>query len=384
MRAWTLAVVLAGLAAGAAAAQDMTRLKIEEAVRTKLAPALKDEAIRAVSFESFVSATTNKPAVAGGGLAQSLAECLAEHGVGVSVGQSAVISGTITSITDDESTPPAPAEKVVIKLAVGQRQVCVVSVLLLMEATILVNPVDVALSPTATPEKRVEVLAAARKTPPPPPTPGETVKWSPDKTIGLELLVARRGEVEEKSTGKAVSEAVAGPLFRPRAFDKNGRVPAAEGEVARFRFTNKNSFPVAGRLLIDGVEWSTFATPPADTPSSPQAKKEPVSLMVVVPANDSVVVRGWFRDLKHSYTFDVNRLPAEAVGRQAHVGVVAFVYSACWKKGEKAAPGEESTDARLSSCEITRGGVQKDAFELTERMVGKVRGAVTAEYGGAK
>lgn len=384
MRAWTLAVVLAALAAGAATAQDMTRLKIEEAVRKKLAPVLKDEAITAVTFEPFVSATTNKPAVAGAGLTQVLAEYLAEHGVGVSVGQAAVITGTITSTTDDQSTPPAPAEKVVIKLAVGQRQVCVVSVLLLMEATILVNPVDLAIPPTATPAKRVEVISAARKTPPAPPTPGETVKWSPDTTLGLELLIARRGEVEEKSTGKALAEEVAGPLFRPRAFDKTGRVPATDGEVVRFRLTNKNSFPVAGYLLVDGVDWSAFAAPPADQPASPGAKKVPASLMVMVPANDSVVVRGWYRDPDHSYTFDVNRLPASAVGRQAHVGVVAFMYSACWKPGEKPAPGEESAAASLSNCEITRGGVQKDAFELTERMVGKVRGVVTAEYGGAK
>jgi hypothetical protein len=384
MRAWTLAVVLVALTAGSASAQDIVRTKIEAAVRDTLAPELKAKSIQSVSFESFVSASTNKPALAGAGLSQLLAEYLAAQEVGVSVGQSAVISGTITSITDHLSKPPAPAEKVVIKLAVGQKPVCEVTILLLMEATILVNPVDVAIPPSHTSAERVAVLTDARKTPPPAPKPGETVKWSPDETIGLELLVARRDKVEEKSTGKPLPEDVAGLQFRPRAFDKGGRVPAADGEVVRFRLTNKNSFPVAGRLLIDGIEWSAFATTPADTPTTLKAKKEPTPLMVMIPANDSVVVRGWYRDPDHSFTFDMKYLPSSAVGRQADAGVVAFMYSACWKKGEKPAPGEESSDSRLANYEIGRGGVQKDAFELTERVIGKIRGAVTAEYGGAK
>ncbi len=380
MRQLVLIALVTASVASPAAGQDVTQVMIDSAVEKHIVPKLVDGGHTAVRLAPIVWADTNKPAAAGAGLSQLLADALTKHQIGLTVGARAVLSGTLARVTDEGSDPPAPALKLVLRLELDAKPACEVAVLILMEGTLRADPVPIAIPPKATPQERVEILKKARETTPPPQN--GPVRWSPDGTVGLEMLLAKTEDVRQARQDKR-AEGEVNKLFAPREPDAKGRVKTEAGESCHFRLTNKNSFAVAGELRVAGVDWSEFACTceelkGADEKAQPKAKQR---LLVVVPANASVVVRGYYRNESSSLTFDVRSLPATAAGRQTDVGVVAFQYAACWKQNEKPAPGEEGLTAQLSEPRIVPGAVQADKFETVERVLGKVRGLVKLEYG---
>lgn len=381
MRQWLLAAVFSAVVLAQARGQDMTGQKIEQAVADKIAPTLKVLGHKAVTLAPVTWADTGKPAAAGAGVSQALADSLTKHDIGLTAGGTVVLGATLARVTDDKSDPPAPADKLTLTLTADAKVVCEAEVLMLMEGTLRVDPVDVVLPPQATPQERVTILAAARDDKPDAVPPGQTVKWGKDKTVGIELRLAKTADVQKARQEKATEEAV-GKLFAARELDPRGRVKTADGESCRVRLVNKNAFDIAGELRVAGVDWSAFAADTGGEGKKANATRE--VLRVVVPANGEVVIRGWYRTDTTSLTFDVRQLPASAAGRQANTGVVSFEYAACWVKGENPAPGEEEVNARLSELGISPGGVQADKFERAERVIGKTRGAVKVEYGELK
>ena len=383
MRQWLLAAVFTAAVLARVHGQDMTGQKIEQAVADTIAPKLKELGHKAVTLAPVTWADTGKPAAAGAGVSQALADSLTKHGIGLTAGGTLVLGGTLARVTDDKSDPPAPADKLTLTLTADAKVVCEAEVLMLMEGTLRVDPVDVVLPPQATPLERVTILTAARDDKPDAVPPGQTVKWGKDKTVGLELRLAKAADVQKARQEKATEEAVS-KLFAARELDPRGRVKTADGESCRVRLVNKNVFDIAGELRVAGVDWSAFAAD-ADTGGEvKKAKSTKEVLRVVVPANGEVVIRGWYRTDTTSLTFDVRQLPASAAGRQADTGVISFEYAACWVKGEKPAVGEEEVNARLAGLGIMPGGVQADKFERAERVIGKTRGAVKVEYGELK
>lgn len=389
MRQLILIALVTASVASPAAAQDRTPAQIEAAIEKHIIPKLTADGHTAVWLKPVVWAETKEPAVAGAGLAQQFADTFAKNKIGLTVGSRAVLAGTLARITDELSDPPAPALKLVLRLECDGKSVCEVPILILMENWIPIDPVDVAISPKASPKERARLLTEARENPSQPqPPPGGTVHWNQDKTIGLEMLLAKTDDVNKARNGKRSeeSEEEVNKLFTARVLDPQSRVRTESGESCRFRLINKNAFTVAGTLRVAGVDWSEFSLtdegPKEKGRKTDEQPKPKQRLLIVVPGGSSVVIKGFYRSTTSSLMFDVKCLPVTLAGRQTpDAGVVSFQYAAAWKKGEKPAPGE---DAQLSGHWIGEGTSQPDKFEIVELVVGKVRGNVKLEYGSFK
>ena len=182
------------------------------------------------------------------------------------------------------------------------------------------------------------------------------ISTSRESPFAVEILVVDRKEAPDPARG------------RPAHKRKNGLafVPIQRGELYRVRIFNKAPFDAAVRLSIDGLDQFVFsnASMVLDGKPLPLRNKNgrPRYNYRIVPSGKSIVVAGWFRDLK---TFDYFNVTAYARSAAAElrapddgVGQIVVQFHACWEKDADKPADEQSKDAGGDATGRVPGGKQ--------------------------
>jgi hypothetical protein len=169
---------------------------------------------------------------------------------------------------------------------------------------------------------------------------------------------------------------------RPRpARDDDGLayVNVEKGETYAVRLINDSDLDVAVRLTVDGL--SLFAFSEHRHEEGPH-KGEPLYSVVLIPAHQSLVVRGWHRTNEVSDAFLVTDYPksAAALARlKGNLGTITATFAAAWP--EDADPPKDEAPARRGTSAATGYGPGVEAkFDVVKRRLGVIRAAVSVRY----
>lgn len=358
MRTLAVVVLIAGTLFGIASAeQDNVGAEVGAVVKDWIVPALKTAGINSVTITPIVW-DNGSMAHAGPGIAQTMADALTKHDIGVVPGSRAIIGGKLSRVTDEKSKQPAI--RLDVTLEIEGKVVASAHRIIYGEGEITqIEGINVTIDPKASPKDRAKTIEIARVNPPPITRTDANVWSGPEKIFGMEMSVRSKD----------------GAKFEPREPDAKGFVKVRDGETYVVVLRSKAPFETAVKLFCDGLAWDTFAKFGDD-------HDEPGTRLVLVPASGETTVRGWPISREKSYAFDVARLPSIASARQGHIGVVTAEFYPAWKNGEALPPGEEKLNLQRSGLGTAATREQQDAFSIHPRQISnRLRGAVTIRYG---
>jgi hypothetical protein len=156
-------------------------------------------------------------------------------------------------------------------------------------------------------------------------------------------------------------------------------VPIARTEVYAVRLINDADYDAAVDLRIDGL--SMFHA------SDIRDKKTgaPLYRYIIVAKKSTVLIRGWFIDLKNSDEFLVTeyaKSEAGKIGHSANVGTITATFHAAWdKKGSPPRDEPKNPNEYSQSADATgRGDRIDEAYQVVDYQIGVFRGAISVRY----
>ncbi len=166
-----------------------------------------------------------------------------------------------------------------------------------------------------------------------------------------------------------------------RPEDKEGLafVPIKRDEVYAVRLMNDAEHDVAVSLTIDGLNLFVFSEEKDPKTGGPAYNH------LIVPAKSQFLVRGWYINDEQSDEFKVTSYAKSAAAElknSANVGTITACFHAAWDPKGEPPPGEpKSGDTHSQSTDATGRGARFDEkYEIVERKVGALRGAVSVRY----
>jgi hypothetical protein len=156
-------------------------------------------------------------------------------------------------------------------------------------------------------------------------------------------------------------------------------VPIKRDEVYAIRLINDADHDVAVALTIDGLNMFVFSE------EKDEKTGGAVSNHLLVRAKSTFLVRGWCINDKQSDEFKVTsyaKSAAAELNSSANVGTITACFHAAWDAKDEPPPGEpKSGDAHSQSADATGRGARFDQkYEVLERKIGALRGAVSVRY----
>lgn len=186
---------------------------------------------------------------------------------------------------------------------------------------------------------------------------GSRVQASSSSPYSMEILVA------------------SGSTYLPRPAEmRDGLAFAAvnRNEIYAVRLYNDSRMDAAVRLTIDGMDMFTFSD-------------ERGNSHIMVPAGESALIRGWFRNTTVSDAFLVTEYSksaaAQVIQNNASIGVVTASFAAAWPIGSPP-PADESLALRQGRAAnaTARGPLVRQKYEAVQRQVGAIRSVVSIRY----
>lgn len=185
---------------------------------------------------------------------------------------------------------------------------------------------------------------------------------------GIELIV-----------GKAVTDDGRLTDGTSRPVKTLGKFPFVEiqrGEIYLVKLHNDSEHEAAVQLSVDGLSVFDFS-------ELKNADGTPKYTYYFVPANSSIVVRGWHRDNTKVSAFQVTSYAESGAGtldQKESVGTVTALFSASWPKGQTPPP-DESRDPERGLPDATGfGPTGKQSAREVQRDVGKLRASISVRY----
>jgi hypothetical protein len=332
--------------------EDSTSKELNAALKDRIVPTLKKEKINRLSIGP-IRWKDGKRANHGAGLAQMLSDLLTQAEIDIVPGADAQLNGTLESLVDPQSKFPV----VRLTLTLTYQQTVLLNcprVIYGEEEVASLEGTKISFAPVATEKQRNAAVLDARKHDSIPMRVLTTRVLSADQKVIAEMLVSQNGE-----------------KFVPRTLDREGRVPVQAGETYQIKITNQFDHEIAIKLSIDGLAWDQFAN---------FGEGKSGALILIAPKSSSVI-KGWAKDAKSSFKFDVARFPVGSICRPDSIGTITLGYSASWPKDQSPPADEEALLARRSALGTQRVREQQDSFEVTERTLGRVRGVFSIRYG---
>ncbi len=193
------------------------------------------------------------------------------------------------------------------------------------------------------------------------------IRSKADSPFSVEILVVNKADAPDPTAGRPAK------LENGLAF-----VPIARGEFYRVRFTNHAPFDVAVRLTIDGLD--QFAFSDADFVIKETGK--PKYSYRIVSKGETVVIAGWFRNLKEFDYFIVTEYAKSAVAelkvQPDEIGVIVAQVHAAWEK-DTDRPKDEGGDRSAGDATGRQSGSSHDLKEV-QRHIGVLRDTIPVRY----
>ena len=179
--------------------------------------------------------------------------------------------------------------------------------------------------------------------------------------------------------------------YKPRApSDEGGHayVKIDRGEVYGVRVFNDADYDAAVSLTIDGL--SMFVA--CDKSGRDPKTNKPLYNHLIVPKKSSLLVRGWFVNLKHSDEFkvteyakslaaDLKNTGLDGLKSSGTVGNITACFHAAVPRTEKFPPGEPADKEYAFDASATGKGARfTKKYELVERKIGGLRAQVSVRY----
>jgi hypothetical protein len=197
-------------------------------------------------------------------------------------------------------------------------------------------------------------------------TTGTVVRAGKGSKFGIELLVGRKPRAPVE--GKRPAEGLA-------------FVPVEREEIYTIRLVNDSDHEVAVRLMIDGLSLFAFSDLRHE---GGKLKGEPLYSMVLVPAHESVTIKGWHRTNDKAYSFLVTEYAKTAAAhlkQTAKVGTITATFAAAWLPDGLPPKDEPGKPKNLSPGDGTGLGPPVEVrLKAVKRKVGVVRAAVSVRY----
>ncbi len=338
--------VLLILAAPVNANSSNLQREVEELCAKSVAPDLLKSGVTDVAIETVIWADGRR-ADASPAIVEALAGALSRHGFRINPKAEARILVTLSGPDADPSTRQ-PAVRISatfqfgnVRKLVGTRRVFgeEAMVTLLAPPSLLIPP------QTEAGDRALLIVNAAKQ-----PTASDP---APPPQFHLEMHFSQDGGAFR---------------LRPAV---NGFVRATEFETYRLVFRNEENFDVVVGFSIDSLAFDHFSDRVDD--------KDDQNRLVFVPSKSQVCLKGWYKNERESYAFDLMALPTTAAARKSEVGVVqANVYPA-WKSGGVAPNGEERSH-RGATVYTAAARVQQDEFRTIPMQVGRLRASFSLRY----
>jgi hypothetical protein len=163
--------------------------------------------------------------------------------------------------------------------------------------------------------------------------------------------------------------------FKPREVTlREGRpfLKVEPGEAIAVRIINMADHDVASMVFIDGLSMYAF-----------RDDKKNNNEYVIIPAEHSGPILGWFRNLEKSDVFLVSELPKDysdstLLKNPAEIGSITVSFSGAWENDENRPKDEPS--GRAASLEIHQGPPIDAPYKLVKRYIGVLRASITIRY----
>lgn len=155
------------------------------------------------------------------------------------------------------------------------------------------------------------------------------------------------------------------------------------GERYHVRLINNTDHEAAVRLLIDGLSIYQFSY---EVNASGPRRGEPKYNFVIMPAQSSVVVRGWHRTNQESDEFEVTGYAEGAVSAVADaqrdaqaIGTINALFMAAWPEDQPPPPDEDSIKGEPN---VTGFGprIESKYTTISKRRTGRLRASVSLRY----
>jgi hypothetical protein len=308
------------------------------------------------------------------GLAASVVDELKEARVSVDRGAAVEVEGRVVRLPID------PARKLMgytirctVVLADGSEHVFSVDVRNPDEGEIAVGKTGETAAPPNKPEGSKPTVN--------PIIDGTLIRPAADSPYGVEVLVERRNDVDERMTSSGPKPLQKGitvgglpgiyDAVVPEIVDGSVRVKLQRGDLIAYRLYNSGDHDAAAKTLVDGL--SRFAL--SDDPN----RKGGLDL---VPAKGRREIIGYYRNSQLVDAFQIgsySESPAANLLPQASaIGTVTIVFHAAWILGE-GSPNNEPPNRK--NIAINSGPPREDPTEQIQRNIGGVRAVVKIFYG---
>ena len=154
-----------------------------------------------------------------------------------------------------------------------------------------------------------------------------------------------------------------------------GPTCAKQDDVFAVRLVNKADHEVAATLTLDGLHALRFSE------IKDRKTQRPALVPFLVPARQSVLIRGWPINLSKSDEFLVTSYAKSAAKElnsdPGKIGVIGVQFAAAWKVGANPPADEPKGKAGEN---IGRGSAIDTPFQTEERKIGVPRAMVSIRY----
>jgi hypothetical protein len=175
-------------------------------------------------------------------------------------------------------------------------------------------------------------------------------------------------EILVKESGRYVAR-------KPQVRDGDAYVPLKRDDVFAIQLINRSRHEAAVKVFLDGLSLFSFVK----SASGKAAEKEP---MVLIPAQQSVLLRGWPITRVQSQAFKITEYAESAVGKlqvDAPIGVITAQFCASWPRNGSPPP-DESNRAVRDKDRIGFGDFFDSRFPVMERSFGSMRASISVRY----
>ena len=330
--------------------------------------------VKDVRIEGFRG--TGEFATSGGPyLVQKLTEVLQARGIGIAMKSRIILSGDYDEVEDKETQTQAVRVQMTIKDKDEDKEIK-------LERRFVRNQTEIArvlgltleFPPNANKKERNDELKG-KIDEPKPAIQGSVLRAKANSKFGIEILVKEGNDYKPRS---------------PEEKDKTGLafVGIKRNEVYAVRLINDNPFDVAVQLTLDGL--GMFVSCDAVDPDSKRPLRDPLTKKplfqhVLIPANQSMIVKGWFVNLKKTDEFKVTAYAdslAHLFNSGSGVGTITAEFHAAVAPDKPFPDGEPKNNDNVSlSADATGRGKRLDEeYGVKEVKIGGLRGAVSVRY----